>query len=106
MVDEVSKCNFYDIYSTNQICFKYLQKEKKTVLCFQKQREEFVSNIATWTVEKTKFHTSIYKHKDLLQPNSWKLSVLLTFYINSTLILRLGNLASREASIYYTALRI
>ena len=40
---------------------------------------------------------------DLLQPDGCKLSVILAFHINSTLIWRLGNLASREASIVYMA---
>ena len=40
------------------------------------------------------------------QPDCCKLCVLLTFHINSTPIWRLGNLASREASIDYAALRI
>ena len=43
---------------------------------------------------------------DQLQPDGCKLSVLLTFHINSTPIWRLGNLVSREASIDYTALGI
>ena len=41
-----------------------------------------------------------------LQPDGCKLSVLLTFSVNSTPIWRLGNVASMEASIDYTALGI
>ena len=43
---------------------------------------------------------------DLLYPDDCKSSVLLIFHINSTPIWRLGNLASIEASIDYTALRM
>ena len=42
---------------------------------------------------------------DSLQPNGCKLSVVLTFLIYSTPIWRLVKLASREASIDYTALK-
>ena len=43
---------------------------------------------------------------DPLQSDGCKLSVLLTFHIYSTPVSRLGNLASRGASIDYTALRL
>ena len=40
-----------------------------------------------------------------MQPDCCKLSVLLTFHINSTPIRRLENLASMEASVDYTGLK-
>ena len=43
---------------------------------------------------------------DLMQPGGCKQSVLLTFHIDSTPCRRLVNLASGEASIDYTAIRI
>ena len=50
--------------------------------------------------------TDILLTSDPLQPDDCKLSVLLTFCINSAPISRLGNVASMETSIDYTALTI
>ena len=47
-----------------------------------------------------------YLTNDALQPDGCKLSVLLTFHINSTPIWCLGNFVSRESSIDYTVLGI
>ena len=44
--------------------------------------------------------------RDQMQPNGCKLFVPYKFHMDSTPILRLGNLASGDASIDYTALRI
>ena len=48
----------------------------------------------------------LFSKSDPLQQDGYKLSVLLKFRTNNTTIWRLGNLASREASIDYTALII
>ena len=63
-----------------------------------KKQFHYLNGMSVLTV---KSHVS-----DSLQPCGCKLSVLLSFHINSTSVLRLGNLASRGASIDYMALSI
>ena len=56
--------------------------------------------------ESDRHYANLYIYKLSLQPDGYKLSILLIFHTNSKPIWRLENLASREASIYYTASRI